>query len=67
MNGFDINNIRKNEGKGSTVKKLPLLLSQLYTKNNSKIFKNDIKQLLKKLYNSKQITKFTYNNLIKAI
>ena len=49
-----------------SVAKLPILLSQLYTKTNSDV-KNDIKQLLNELYNSKQITKFVYNNLIKAI
>ena len=50
-----------------SVTKLPLYLAELYTKNNSEKVKNDIKQFLKELYNSKQITKFVYNNLIKTI
>ena len=47
--------------------KLLILLTQLRTKTNSKMFKNDINRLLKELYNSKQIIKQVYNNLIKAI
>ena len=37
--------------------KLLTLLKQLLSKNNSKKFKDDINQILKKLYDSKQITK----------
>ena len=37
--------------------KLLTLLTQLLTKNNSKKFKDDINQILKELYHSKQITK----------
>ena len=47
--------------------KLLNLLSQLLTKNSSKKLKNDINQILKELYNSKQITKEVYNILNKAI
>ena len=47
--------------------KLLTLLTQLLPKNNSKKFKDDINQILKELYHSKQITKQVYNNLIKAI
>ena len=43
------------------------LLAQLLIKNNSKILKNDMNQLLKKLYNSRRVTKQVYNSLIKAI
>ena len=46
---------------------LPILLSKIYTNNNSKELINDIKQLVKYLYDNKQITKQVYNNLIKAI
>ena len=35
--------------------------------NNSKKLKNDINQLLKVLYKSKQISKLVYENLIAAI
>ena len=44
---------------------LLILLTQLLTKNNSKKLKDDINQILKELYNSKQITKQVYNMLNK--
>ena len=50
--------------------KLLTLLTQLFTKNtarNSKKFKDDINQILKELYDSKQITKQVYNILNKSI
>ena len=47
--------------------KLLTLLTQLLTKNNSKKFKNDINQILKELYDTKQITKQVYNMLNKSI
>ena len=47
--------------------KLLILLTQLRTKTNSKMLKNEINRLLKELYNSKQITKQVHNNIIKAI
>ena len=47
--------------------KLLTFLAQLHAGNNSKTRKNDINQLLKALYKSKQISKLVYNNLIKAI
>ena len=47
--------------------KLLTLLTQLLTKNNSKKLKDDINQILKELYNSKQITKQVYNILNKPI
>ena len=47
--------------------KLLNLLAQLLTKNNSEKLKDDINQLLKKLYNSKQITKRVYNILNETI
>ena len=43
------------------------LLTQLLTKNNSKKLKDDINQILKELYNSKQITKQVYNIVNKSI
>ena len=42
-------------------------LLNLLTKNNSEKLKDDINQLLKKLYNSKQITKRVYNILNETI
>ena len=47
--------------------KLLTLLTQLLTKNNSKKLKEDINQILKELYNSKQITKQVYYILNKSI
>ena len=47
--------------------KLLTLLAQLLTKNNSKKLKDDINQILKELYSSKQITKQVYNILNKSI
>ena len=47
--------------------KLLTLLTQLLTKNNSKKLKDDINQIIKELYNSKQITKQVYNILNKSI
>ena len=50
--------------------KLLTLLTQLFAKNtarNSRKLKDDINQMLKKLYNSKQITKQVYNMLNKSI
>ena len=46
--------------------KLLNLLTQLLTKNNSKKFKDDINQILKELYDSKQITKQVYQYFIKV-
>ena len=47
--------------------KLLTLLTQLLAKNNSKKFKDDINQILKELYHSKQITKQVSNILNKSI
>ena len=47
--------------------KLLTFLAQLHAGNNSKKLKNNINQLLKSLYNSKQISKLVYKNLIAAI
>ena len=67
-----LNKLRDQEGSGiltyqNDFVKLLTLLTQLLTKNNSKKIKDEINQILKKLYNLKQITKQVYNNLIKAI
>ena len=47
--------------------KLLTFLVQLHAGNNSKKLGNDINQLLKTLYNSKQISELVYENLITAI
>ena len=67
-----LNKLRDQEGGGvftyqNDFVKLLTLLTQLLTKNNSKKIKDEINQILNKLYNLKQITKQVYNNLTKAI
>ena len=47
--------------------KLLTFFAQLHAGNNSKKLKNNINQLLKSLYNSKQISELVYKNLITAI
>ena len=66
--------LRDQPKKGSSVftlqkefAKLLTFLVQLHAGNNSKKLKNDINRLLKALYNSKQISKLVYENLIAAI
>ena len=53
--------------KGKGYVNLPIALSKIYTNNSSKELINNIKQLINDLYDTKQITKQEYNNLIKAI
>ena len=53
--------------KGKGYVDLPILLSKMYTNNNSKELINDINQLVKNLYDNKQITKQVYNILNKVI
>ena len=59
--------LKKSSGKGLTINDLPILLSKIYTNNNSKEIINEITQLTKKLYDNKQITKQLYNILNKAL
>ena len=53
--------------KGKGYVNLPIALSKIYTNNTSKELINNIKQLINDLYDTKQITKQVYNNLIKPI
>ena len=57
--------------KGKRYVDLPILLSKIYTYNtvepSSKELVSNVKQLVKNLYDNKQITKQVNNNLIKAI
>ena len=62
------------EGKGLKIltnkqmlNRLPILLAQIQTGNNSKKLKNELRQISYSLYRSKALTKTVYNNLIKAI
>ena len=53
--------------KGKGYADLPILLSKMYTNNNSKEIKTNTKNLLNHIYDNKQITKQVYNILNKAI
>ena len=67
---------RKNEteGKGPKIltpkqmlQRLPIVLAQVKASNNSESLLNEIRQIVYSLYQSKQITKKVYNNIIKSI
>ena len=69
-------NARQNETKGMRLKilspkqmlqRLPIALAQVKAGNNSESLFNEIRQIVYSLYQSKQITKKVYNNIIKSI
>ena len=47
------------------LQRLPIALAQVKAGNNSESLLNEIRQIVYSLYQSKQITKNLYNNLIK--
>ena len=49
------------------LKRLPLLLSEISGGNSSESLLNEIRQIVYSLYQSKEITKKVYNNIIKSI
>ena len=49
------------------LQKLPIALPQVKAGNNSESLLNEIRQIVYSLYQSKQITKKFYNNIIKSI
>ena len=62
------------EGKGLKIltpkqmlQRLPIALAQVKAGNNSESLLNEIRQIVYSLYQSKQITKKVYNNIIKFI
>ena len=62
------------EGKGLKIlapkqmlQRLPIALPQVKAGNNSERLLNEIRQIVYSLYQSKQITKKVYNNIIKSI
>ena len=64
----------KTEGKGVKIltpkqmlQRLPTALAQVKAGNNSESLLNKIRQIIYSLYQSKQITKKVYNNIIKSI
>ena len=48
------------------LQRLPIALAQVKTCNNSENLLNEIKQIIYSLYQSKEITKKVYNNLMKS-
>ena len=49
------------------LQRLPVALAQVKAGNNSESLLNEIRQIVYSLYQSKQITKKVYNNIIKLI
>ena len=49
------------------LQRLPIALAQVKADNNSESLLNEIRQIVYSLYQSKQITKKVYNNIIKSI
>ena len=64
----------KTSGKGLKIltpkqllQRLPIALAQVKAGNNSENLLNEIRQIVYSLYQSKEITKKVYNNIIKSI
>ena len=49
------------------LERLPIALAQVKAGNNSENLLNKIRQIIYSLYQSKEITKKVYNNIIKSI
>ena len=49
------------------LQRLPTALAQIKTGNNSQSLSNEIRQIVYSLYQSKEITKKVYNNMLKSI
>ena len=65
---------REQEGTGLKIltpnqmlKRLPIALAQIKAGNNSESLLNEIRQIVYSLYQSKEITKKVYNNIINSI
>ena len=67
---------KQNETKGTGLKiltpkqmlqRLPIALAQINAGNNSENLLNEIRQVVYSLYQSKEITKIVYNNIINSI
>ena len=68
--------IKQDETKGTGLKiltpkqvlqRLPAALAQVKAGNNSENLLNEIRQIVYSLYQSKEITKKVYNNLMKSL
>ena len=49
------------------LERLPMALGQVKAGNNSETLLNEIRQIVYSLYQSKEITRKVYNNIIKSI
>ena len=49
------------------LQRLPIALAQVKAGNNSESLLNEIRQIVYSLYQSKEITKKVYNNIIKSV
>ena len=49
------------------LQRLPIALAQVKASNNSKSLLNEIRQIVYSLYQSKQITKKMYYNIIESV
>ena len=49
------------------LQRLPIALAQVKASNNAESLLNEIRKIVYSLYQSKQITKKVYNNIIKSI
>ena len=67
---------KQNETKGTGLKiltpnqmlqRLPIALAKVKAGNNSENLLNEIRQIIYSLYQSKEITKKLYNNLMKSL
>ena len=52
---------------GTRLQRLPIALAQIKAGNNSESLLNEIRQIVSSLYQSKEVTKKVYNNIIKSI
>ena len=50
-----------------TLQRLPIALAQVKAGNNSENLLNEVRQIIYSLYQSKEITKKVYNNLMKSL
>ena len=69
-------NAKQNENKGKGLKiltskqmiqRLPMAFAQVKAGNNSENLLNEIRQIIYSLYQSKEVTKKVYNNLMKLL
>ena len=49
------------------IQRLPIVLAQVKAGNNSEHLLNEMRQIVYSLYQSKEITKKVYNNLMKSL